>query len=418
MRVQFREIWRSLGPGLLWAGTAVGVSHLVQSTRAGADYSLALLWFVVLANVMKYPGFEAGPRYAVATGTSLLEGYRRLGSWALWLFLGLTLATMFTVTGAVTIVTAGMAAGMITSSLPVWAWSLLLLGGCALLLAIGRYALLDGLMKIMMLVLTVSTVAAAAFLAPTVAPSSFVWGPPVPSLDGPTLLFLCALAGWMPSALDIAVWQSLWSLEKARVQGRPLTMGGAMVDFNIGYVGTTILALLFVFLGAAVLYGNPEPLPQAGHLFAQRLVDVYAAGLGGWSRPVLLIAAFTTMFSTLITVVDGFPRALEGTIARLRTPEREDEPRGWWYWVWLAVCASGGMALIVGFAGQMRLLVDTATVLTGVTAGVFGIMNWLVIRQPEVPQEHRPSLPYSAFHWAGIVYLFGMAILLVVAFMV
>ena len=33
----------SLQPGLLWAGAAIGVSHLVQSTRAGATFGFALL---------------------------------------------------------------------------------------------------------------------------------------------------------------------------------------------------------------------------------------------------------------------------------------------------------------------------------------------------------------------------------------
>ena len=32
-----------LGPGLLFAGAAIGVSHLVQSTRAGADFGLSLI---------------------------------------------------------------------------------------------------------------------------------------------------------------------------------------------------------------------------------------------------------------------------------------------------------------------------------------------------------------------------------------
>lgn len=32
-----------LGPGLLFAGAAIGVSHLVQSTRAGADFGWGLI---------------------------------------------------------------------------------------------------------------------------------------------------------------------------------------------------------------------------------------------------------------------------------------------------------------------------------------------------------------------------------------
>ncbi|MEY5042977.1 MAG: hypothetical protein RJA19_204, partial [Bacteroidota bacterium] len=47
-----------LGPGILFASTAIGVSHLVQSTRAGADYGWGLVGAIVLANVAKYPFFE------------------------------------------------------------------------------------------------------------------------------------------------------------------------------------------------------------------------------------------------------------------------------------------------------------------------------------------------------------------------
>ena len=72
--------WLSvLGPGLLYAGAAVGVSHLVQSTRAGAGFGFSLVWVVILANIIKFPFFEAGPRYAAATGQTLIHGYRRIG---------------------------------------------------------------------------------------------------------------------------------------------------------------------------------------------------------------------------------------------------------------------------------------------------------------------------------------------------
>ena len=37
---------KSIGPGLLYPGAAVGVSHLVQSTRAGAKYGLIMILVV------------------------------------------------------------------------------------------------------------------------------------------------------------------------------------------------------------------------------------------------------------------------------------------------------------------------------------------------------------------------------------
>ncbi|MCA9819523.1 MAG: divalent metal cation transporter, partial [Nitrosarchaeum sp.] len=92
---------KTAGPGILFASTAIGVSHLVQSTRAGADFGFLLLGFVVLALLMKYPFFEYGSRYANATQTSIIDGYQKLGKPVLWTYFLLTVASMFFVTGAV-----------------------------------------------------------------------------------------------------------------------------------------------------------------------------------------------------------------------------------------------------------------------------------------------------------------------------
>ena len=75
----------ALGPGLILAAAAIGVSHLVQSTRAGALYGFTLIWAIIIANLTKYPFLEFGPRYTVVMKESLIQGYKRLGSWALGL---------------------------------------------------------------------------------------------------------------------------------------------------------------------------------------------------------------------------------------------------------------------------------------------------------------------------------------------
>ena len=84
--------YKLLGPGLLYAGAAIGVSHLVQSTRAGADFGLGLLWALLLVNLFKYPFFQFGPRYATATGESLLDGYLKLGKGVLVTYYVLNIA--------------------------------------------------------------------------------------------------------------------------------------------------------------------------------------------------------------------------------------------------------------------------------------------------------------------------------------
>ena len=55
---------KKLGPGLLFAGAAIGVSHLVQSTKAGAEFGFGLIWALILCNFFKYPFFLFGTKYA------------------------------------------------------------------------------------------------------------------------------------------------------------------------------------------------------------------------------------------------------------------------------------------------------------------------------------------------------------------
>ena len=404
-----RPLWRSLGPGLVWAGTAIGVSHLVQSTRAGAGYGLSLLLVVVAANLFKYPAYEAGPRYAAATGHSLLEGYRRRGNWALWLFLLLTVSTLFTVIAAVTFVAAGMAGALISDALPTPAWSALLLLLAVGMLLSGGFRLLQRFMTAMMLVLTASTLLSVLLVLPSLDLTGVPIAPALPPLEHAHLLFVVALVGWMPSALDTAVWHSQWHLEKQHLDGEPLTREGARFDFQVGYIGTTVLAALFVFLGATLLYG--QEMPGSSVAFASLLVEAYTEALGGWSRPVILVAAFSTMLSTTVAVTDGFPRALEGAVQRLQGPETGHTDRSWVYVVALLAGAIGAQAICMFFTGQLKALVDLATALTGLTAPAFAVLNLLVLRGEEVPEQDRPRGAYLGFHLAGIVFLLAMAAL-------
>ena len=105
--MNWEKIRKTLGPGILFASTAIGVSHLVQSTRAGANYGFALLIFIIAANVLKFPFFEFASRYARATGETLIDGYKKLGKFAIWLYFIITICSMFFVSAAVVLVTAG-----------------------------------------------------------------------------------------------------------------------------------------------------------------------------------------------------------------------------------------------------------------------------------------------------------------------
>jgi len=158
--MNIKQLIKVLGPGLMWAGAAVGVSHLVQSTRAGANFGFELLWVLILANIIKYPFFEFGPRYAASTGKHLVDGYKEIGRWAVALYAILTVATMFIIQGAITIVTAGLLANILGLHISMLAISAILLIVTMVIIAIGRYSVLDKVMKIIILTLTLSTIIA------------------------------------------------------------------------------------------------------------------------------------------------------------------------------------------------------------------------------------------------------------------
>ncbi len=399
----------SLGPGLVWAATAVGVSHLVQSTRAGALYGFLLVAVVLAANLLKYPFFEFGPRYAAATGRSLVEGYRRLGRWAVAIYFLLTIATMFTVVGAVTFVTGSLATqlfgrALFGTTLGPFGYSAALLGLCALILIPGRYPLLDRLIKVIIVVLTLSTLAAVVIAAT----ASRV---PVPHFEPPTVFsgagfaFLIALVGWMPSAIDISVWHSLWTLERAKQTGHRPRLSEALFDFNLGYVGTTILALLFLALGALVLHGSGQEIPASGSAFAAHLVSAYTEALGDWSRPLILVAAFTTMFSTTLACTDAFPRVLRRT-SEILFPKltRGGATTDWLYWSWMALLISGSLLLISVFLGRLTLMVDVATTLSFLTAPILGWFNYRAVTSSDMPSGTTPPFWLRLLAWVGLTF--------------
>lgn len=392
---------KTLGPGLVWAATAIGVSHLVQSTRAGAEYGFGLVAVVILANLLKYPFFEFGPRYTAATGESLLEGYARQGRWTVVVYLLLTLGTMFTVTGAVTFVTGSLATQLFGAVLSPFGYSATLLAICAALLITGRYPLLDRLVKVIIVLLTLSTVCAvaAAALAPHPTAAS---GTPHPSItSGAGFAFVIALVGWMPSAIDISVWSSLWTLERARQTGYRPRLKQVLFDFNLGYWGTAVLALFFLALGAFILHGSGQELAAGGAAFAAQIITLYTEALGTWSRPVIALAAFTTMFSTTLTVTDGFPRVLQrATGLLLPTWSRRRGDR--LYWGWMLVVVAGGLLLISAFRNRLTLMVDVATTLSFLTAPVLSWFNLRAVTGPAMPPEARPGRGLLWLSWLGL----------------
>ncbi|TCK67304.1 Mn2+/Fe2+ NRAMP family transporter [Winogradskyella wandonensis] len=402
---------KKLGPGLLFAGAAIGVSHLVQSTRAGADFGFGLVWALLLVNLFKYPFFRYGPQYAMATGESLIDGYYRLGKVFLALYFLLTFATMFTIQTAVTIVTASLTSyviyefetvsfvGYTLTSVQIWTLIILLI--CIAILVLGRYKFLDRLMKLIVLTLTLSTILsvfASGFNSENplsirqIFPEQSQW------------LFLIAFMGWMPAPLDISIWHSVWSLEKKK-DDNLVDFKSSIFDFNIGYITTILLGLGFLTLGALVFYGSGEVLQTSAAGFSSQLIIMYTNSLGDWAYAIIGIAAVTTMFSTTLTTFDASPRVMSRTTALLSNFKFKET-----YRLWLGVLFAGTLSIFFFLSANLGDLVQIATVLSFLTAPFYAIANYKLINAEHVPKAYRPKRIINILSWLGIVFLVGFSV--------
>lgn len=413
----FNQFISRLGPGLLYAGAAVGVSHLVQSTQAGGMFGFELIIAIIIIHLIKYPFFEFGPRYTAATGQHILHGYLRLGKWAIWLYLFLSISTMFIVQAAITVVTAGLITNIFgleglgghDPQIVAFIISSILLLLALILLVSGHYKLLDKLMKIIILVLTVTSIAAVIMLLfnnPGHHKSATVF---FSFSDTVHLIFLATFLGWMPAPLDLSVWHSIWAKSKNESEGKLTSMQDTLFDFRVGYIGTAFLAICFLLMGALVMYGSNIPFAAGGAAFAGQLIDMYEQALGQWAYPIVAIAALATMFSTTLTVLDAFPRSISAAL-ELIFPKKSLLNNEKTYLVWLLIIITGTLFILFFYLASMRDLVKIATVVSFVAAPIFAVLNMQAVFSKNMPNQYRPGKLMWIWCWLGVAALSGCSI--------
>ena len=368
-----------------------------MSTRAGADFGFGLLWALLLVHLFKYPFFQYGPRYATATGESLLDGYRKLGKGVLIVYFILSFVVMFTIQAAVTIVTAGLAINLfgLTNNPITWSFLISVIG--VVILIFGKYKLLDNLMKIIIVVLSVSTIS-AVLVAVFNADKTYSFAQILPQ-GAIEIGFLIAFLGWMPGPLDISIWHSLWAIEKKK-DHLEFDTKKSILDFNIGYIGTIIMGICFIALGALVMFGSDEKFSSSAGQFANQLIGLYTDNLGKSMHIIIGIAAFTTMFSTTLTTLDASPRAMSKTVELLFNKDNKKM-----YWIWISVLFIGTMIILKYFISEMGTLVKIATILSFITAPFYAIINFLLISGRHTPKEWQPSLGMKILSYLGIIFL-------------
>ncbi|MGE9833844.1 NRAMP family divalent metal transporter [Streptococcus orisratti] len=400
---------KALGPGILMASAAVGGSHIVSSTQAGALYGWQLAILVLLINLFKYPFFRFGSQYTAENGKNLIEGYAEKGKAYLLVYFVLNVFSAIVNTAGVGILCAAIVAsalpssialttGQLTSIIIVIIWGMLLLGG---------YRFLDGLSKWIMTALTLATVAAvviALFQHREYAPDFVVTSP----WQMAALPFLVSLMGWMPAPIEISTINSLWSVEKRKTVD--FNEEDALFDFNVGYIGTAILAFFFLALGALIQYGNGEPVQGASATYIAQFVSMYASALGAWAKPLITFIAFLCIFGTVITVIDGYSRANDEAL-RLLVGKKGTSQKS--LATWMTLTSILGLVIVYGFSGQVAIMLRFAMIASFITTPFFAYLNYSLVNN----KEHQVKGWLKWLSIAGLIYLFGFAIFFIYAWL-
>jgi Mn2+/Fe2+ NRAMP family transporter len=282
-------------------------------------------------------------------------------------------------------------------------WCAIILVLCVIYLFRNTYALLDKAIKVLMVILAISTVIAMilAFTNIGYTPKPEAIAPELWTVSG--VAFLIALMGWMPIPIDASAWQSIWTLERIKETKYTPQLGEIQLDFNLGYIGTAIIALCFLTLGAMVMYGSGQEYAASAAGFSNQLIELYTSALGDWAFILIAACAFTTMFSTTLTVTDTYPRVVNEFVSVLNKGNNQSEKNRYKY---LLIGVSTGSLLLLIFLGdQFRFSIDLATTMSFLMAPVLAFMNHKLIHQPEVEEQFRPRAWLYWLSISGIIFL-------------
>ncbi|MEL6484464.1 MAG: divalent metal cation transporter [Bacteroidota bacterium] len=399
------RLFRAIGPGLLFASMAIGTSHLVLSTKAGAQYGWIMVIPIVLANVFKYPFFEFGIRFTTVTRKSLIQGYSDLGKGYLWTYAVVTLISTFSILAALYVVTAGLLVNLFDiTSISLELCTLALFACISGILIIGKYKVLEKSLKVIISLLFVALLTTTLLVlakGPVVAD--------VPTdhesiFTGAGILFLISLMGWMPTAVEASGWVSLWAIENQKKEDTPIPLKKALQEFNLGYFLTAILAIFFMIIGWYTLYGTGTELSGKAVLFADQLVTLFTTHIGAWSYFLIAIAAFATMFSTCMTAHDALARVSVDVLQKMY-PQQEKFKGTKAFAVGIIALAIMNLTVVLLFQANMEDLVGLATFIAFVLGPILGWMNLKTVTGADIPKESQPKLWLRLLTYSGILFL-------------
>jgi Mn2+/Fe2+ NRAMP family transporter len=404
------SLWQSLahiGPGIILASSIVGSGELIATTIVGAEAGFVLLWLIILGCAIKVAAQIEIGRTTLTWGRTPLDAFNRVPGprfaglgWIYWGWVCMTVLIVVQQGGILSGVAQSLAGGLpVTSAGREWnrlhdeaadmvvseaatrrrgdpaeadairvrrdavtqtmqslptppdetIWAVVVGMITAVLLAIGRYSLIERVSIVLVGIFTLVTLLSLWMLQldPVWAITSgeLTSGllpslPPTVGGRSPLVTALATIGIIGVGASELMIYP-YWCLEKGygravgprddssawavRARGwlkvMQLDAWGSMVVY-------TVVTIAFYLLGAATL-GRLGLRPAGGEM-VRTLAAMYVPVFGEWARGVFLIGAFAVLYSTLFVAAAGNARmVVDGLILAGRLPADEASRSLW-----------------------------------------------------------------------------------------
>ncbi len=381
---RIKEILRTVGPGLAIAATGVGAGDLLAAMLAGAGFGTALVWVIVVGAALKFGLNEGVARWQLATGTTLLEGWCRYLGWPLKAyFLVYLVLWSFIVAGGL-MSACGVAAHALWPGLSIRSWGIVHSLVALALVAAGRYALFEKVMKLMIGLMTLTLVASVAMVGPDLGSVLHGLVPTLPPGSAGATLSLMGGVGGSVTLLAYGYWirEKGWRSKDS--------LGLVRIDLTVGYVLTGLFGIAMLLLAAAVLGGSgslPEGskgLIACGDAIRDATTQRFGATAGAAGGMVFLVGVWGAIFTSTLGVWNGVPYIFADFLNTLRGSFGEKvSTTGAAYRGFLLFLALPPMALL--FLDRPIWVIKLYTL----TGGLFmpllaGTLLWLNSRRPLV----------------------------------
>ena len=301
------------------AATGVGAGDLVAAAVCGAQYGVVVLWVAALGAVIKFGLNEGVARWQLATGTTLLEGWiaRLPIAVSIYFFIYLLLWS-FIVAGAL-ISACGLAAHALMPQLSVAVWGVMHSVVAIALVWLGRYGLLEHVMKFFIALMFGVILFCAMLLRPNfLALIQALSVPIVPAGSGKFLLGVIGGVGGSVTLLCYGYWIRAKGWQETAKHRQVIR-----VDLAVAYAFTGIFGIGIIIIAAGV---NPEVISgnKIALVVAERLAFVSGAA-GKWT---FLLGFWGAVFSSMIGVWHGVPYLFADFVANFRRRHDPTLPHG------------------------------------------------------------------------------------------